>query len=314
MECVVPPGSAFPSSDGSRMESMEAEDPRITLLRPFAVAESTFVQLTRQEKHAEAVAVLEAVLNEEHLTVQRMRPCLLASLFERLCIGYNTVALHLLQAGETDEALGVFNKAEAVTALANHHITRGARLILRAVTYNNLGCFYKTLGKLHTALGYLKKALLIEAREQLSATPAVAEAFAFNPSTTHTNMCALLSEMGDHQQAVVHAKAALMLLKQQRAVYLSKQPLEGMTDLSEGEASAAMPAGPKPLICTAFFNLGCEYEHLRKEGDAMEAYMRAYEFALDELGLDHSLVHQIQTCLKQLAQRRFPALEAPSSQ
>lgn len=32
------------------------------------------------------------------------------------------------------------------------------------------------------------------------------------------------------------------------------------------------------------------YEHLRKEGDAMEAYMRAYEFALDELGLDHSLV------------------------
>ncbi|KAF4739523.1 hypothetical protein FOZ62_026619, partial [Perkinsus olseni] len=156
----------------------------------------------------------------------------------------------------------------------------------------------------------------IEAREQLSASAAMAaEAYAFNPSTTHTNMCALLSEMGDHQQAVVgllvwgyegsvvaakiHAKTALMILKQQR------KDLE----VSECGPPPLPVKGPKPLICTAFFNLACEYEHLRKESEAMEAYLRAYEFALDELGLHHSLVHQIQSCLKHLSERRFPAIE-----
>ncbi len=38
------------------------------------------------------------------------------------------------------------------------------RLVLRAVTYNNLGCFYKSMNKLHTSLQYLKKALVIEER------------------------------------------------------------------------------------------------------------------------------------------------------
>ncbi|KAF4677694.1 hypothetical protein FOL47_010915, partial [Perkinsus chesapeaki] len=299
MEDCLPSDLGFPSLEGcSKMvDSIESEDPRISLLRPFAVAESKFVQLSRQQKHGDAVAVLEGVLRREQHTVRRIRPCLLTSLFERLAIGYNTLALHM--EGDTDEALRLFTKAEAVTDSANHHITRGARLVLRAVTYNNLGCFYKTLGKLHTALGYLRKALEIETRGQLI-TSALTEAYAFNPSTTHTNMCALLSEMGDHKQAVAHAKTALAILKQQRR--------DSSGGLEDSVASDAMlpGKGPKPLICTAFFNLACEYEHLRRESEAMEAYLRAYEFALDELGLDHSLVHQIQSCLKHLSGRRFP--------
>merc|ERR1712196_305143 len=74
-----------------------------------------------------------------------------------------------LKLGKTDLSLKFFQKAEAVTDPANLHLNPSTRLILRAVTYNNLGCFYKSMNKLHTALRYLKKALVIEERALMNA-------------------------------------------------------------------------------------------------------------------------------------------------
>ena len=58
----------------------------------------------------------------------------------------------------------------------------------RAVTYNNLACYYRRQGKLHAALSYLQKALRIESRLQ----------HVYNPADTHLNMCAVLSQLGRH--------------------------------------------------------------------------------------------------------------------
>lgn len=55
----------------------------------------------------------------------------------------------------------------------------------RAVTFNNLACYYRRQGKLHAALSHLQKALKIEAR--LSNVE--------NPADTHLNMCAVLSQV-----------------------------------------------------------------------------------------------------------------------
>jgi tetratricopeptide (TPR) repeat protein len=56
-------------------------------------------------------------------------------------------------------------------------------IFYRAITYNNLACFYRRTGKLRTALNYLQQALDIEIKSE-------------NPQSladTHLNMCAVLS-------------------------------------------------------------------------------------------------------------------------
>merc|ERR1719454_1193992 len=111
-----------------------------------------------------------------------------------------------LKDGQTDASAMFFEKAEALTDPANLHMNAESRLVLRAVTYNNLGCFYKSMNKLHTALQYLRKAQKIEERSKGKCQ---------NPAGTHLNLCALLSQMGKHSDALTHAHAALTLLEQE---------------------------------------------------------------------------------------------------
>merc|ERR1712066_660378 len=96
------------------------------------------------------------------------------------------------------------------------------------------GCFYKSMGKLHTALQYLKKAQKIEERPNSRCQ---------NPAGTHLNLCALLSQMGKHPEALNHANKALQLLK-------ASPPGEG--------------ANSESLICVAYFNMGAELEHMKR--------------------------------------------------
>eukprot|EP00435_Cladocopium_sp_Y103_P050885 s1879_g15.t1 len=57
------------------------------------------------------------------------------------------------------------------------------------------------------------------------------------------------------------------------------------------------------LICVAYFNMGAEYEHLKKASEALWHYQRAYDSCLQELGEEHPLSKQIQACVDQLQQR-----------
>lgn len=248
------------------MEPAVSEDE----LRPFIEAEREFVQLQNAGEHEGAVRVLESVLRNQQETVQRMRDSVLSTLFERLAVGYNTLGMKHLKDGNNEISAKFFEKAEALTDPANLHMVPEQRLVLRAVTYNNMGCFYKSLNKLHTALQYLKKAQSIEERSRGRCQ---------NPAGTQLNMCALLSQMGKHTEALGHAQKALQLLQAQ-------DPMSG----GQGES----------LICVAYFNMGAEYEHLRKYTEAVWAYQRAHESCLTELGEAHPLSVQISDCLKQL--------------
>lgn len=240
-------------------------------LRPFVEAEREFAQLQAAGDHAAAVQCLENVLRAEQATVQMMQDTVLSTLFERLAVGYNTLGMKHLKDGKTEISCKFFEKAEALTDPANLHMNPESRLVLRAVTYNNMGCFYKSMSKLHTALQYLRKAQKIEERSNGKCQ---------NPAGTHLNLCALLSQMGKHQDALGHAQCALQLL--------------------EANPPGDTGSNSESLICVAYFNMGAEYEHLRKPAEALWAYQRAYDSCLSELGEEHALSQQISSCLTQL--------------
>merc|ERR1719335_701640 len=176
------------------MDSVEPDNP----LRPFVDAEREFVQLQAAGDHDAAVRCLEGALRQQQAIVQQMEDTKLSSLFERLAVGYNTLGMKHLKDGNTDVSCKFFEKAEALTDPANLHMNSESRLVLRAVTYNNLGCFYKSMSKLHTALQYLRKAQKIEERPNSKCQ---------NPAGTHLNLCALLSTMGKHSEALQHVQA-----------------------------------------------------------------------------------------------------------
>merc|ERR1740138_354630 len=248
-------------------EQLDAGDP----FRPFVEAEREFAQLQAAGDHEAAVRCLENVLRAEQVTVQGMQDNFLSTLFERLAVGYNTLGMKHLKDGNTEISCKFFEKAEALTDPANLHMNSDSRLVLRAVTYNNMGCFYKSMSKLHTALQYLKKAQKIEERPNSRCQ---------NPAGTHLNLCALLSQMGKHPEALSHADKALQLLLK------APPPSDG----NNGQS----------LVCVAYFNMGAEFEHMKKASEALWAYQHAHESCIQELGEDHSLSQQISGCLAQL--------------
>lgn len=67
----------------------------------------------------------------------------------------NLLAMTYLQQEDFGMVLELLKKAEILTERDNAG---------RAVTYNNLACYYRRRGKLHSALQYLHKALKIEAK------------------------------------------------------------------------------------------------------------------------------------------------------
>jgi tetratricopeptide (TPR) repeat protein len=341
-------------------------------LRPFVEAERSFVEFQAQGDHEAAVRCLENVLRNEQATVQEMQDTFLSTLFERLAVGYNTLGMKYLKEGSTEVSCKFFEKAEALTDPANLHMNPESRLVLRAVTYNNMGCFYKSMSKLHTALQYLRKAQKIEERSMGKCQ---------NPAGTHLNLCALLSQMGKHQEALAHSKMALDMLESQenrlgqnrqqqqggssqvtltwgtpagdRVIYARKGQLgvnfdkstmpmavtsinpgtqaedlgvevgwtlkgvdstdvSGVRNFNDGfntliralNTKAGQQGGGasngESMICVAYFNMGAEYEHLKKPSEALWAYDQAYRSCLRELGEDHPLSQQISNCLTQL--------------
>lgn len=67
----------------------------------------------------------------------------------------NLLAMTYLQQEDFGMVLELLKKAEILTERDEAG---------RAVTYNNLACYYRRRGKLHAALQYLQKALKIEAK------------------------------------------------------------------------------------------------------------------------------------------------------
>ncbi len=139
----------------------------------------------------------------------------------------------------------------------------------RAVTFNNLACYYRRQGKLHASLQYLQKALKIEGRlERVD-----------NPADTHLNACAVLSQLGRHQSALEHAQSALILLQEE--LFNGVNPLQEETTTPKADRIA--------VLAIAYHNIGVEQEFLKKFDQSLSSYRKGVEVADRYLGASHSI-------------------------
>ena len=119
----------------------------------------------------------------------------------------------------------------------------------KAITYNNIACYYRRIGKLRVALGYLEKALMLEKHISTVETPA----------DTHLNICAVLSQLGKHEGALQHAMAAVIMLQEQMLLNIGvkspKDPMDKNTDNKDDKRS---------VLAIAYHNMGVEQEFLKR--------------------------------------------------
>lgn len=128
---------------------------------------------------------------------------------------------------------------------------------LRSLTYNNLGCYFKSKDKLVTALEYLEKALRIEKQAEIEE---------YEIATTYLNVCAVLSKLNRHEEALIYSEEAVVLLEK------------------ADEEDHKNPAEMAKALSTAYHNYAVELEFMKRIPESKILYEKAYETSRDLLG------------------------------
>jgi len=184
----------------------------------------------------------------------------------QLCEASNRVATAMLQRGETKAAHDLLKLAEQVAEKND---------LDRAITWNNLACYYRRVGKLRAAVNYLERALAIEEHLQNS-----------DATQTHLNLCATLSQLKRHGDALYHAQRALI------RVYEVLAPGMLAGEISLAETSTSLPDLRREqitVLCVAYHNLAVEHEYLKNCDAALSAYAEGLRWATKFLPEGHQM-------------------------
>ncbi|CAG9310361.1 unnamed protein product [Blepharisma stoltei] len=188
----------------------------------------------------------------------------------------NKTAMGLL--GNDKNALKYLQKAEKILldGDAPEILKMSNRLRLMATTYNNYGCYYKTMKQPNAALYYLKKTLKLEAQ-------AFADPVAI--ASTQLNICAIYSQLGKHDIAISYAKQSLNLLSKFE------------------ESDEIFPENSYSTLAVCYFNIGAELEFMRRFDDAIKYYQSGYRIAISHLGASHELTRRLYSSMSQLGEK-----------
>lgn len=212
----------------------------------------------------------------------------------------NLMAVMHLQQENLQEVLELLQKAQVLT---KNYATG------RAITFNNMACYYRRVGKLRTALKYAQKALKIERKLKQSNST-----LEYYPADTYLNACAILSQLGDHRSALEHAQLALLSLQEE----LLKGTANGSTRGEEKEnngSSSSTGEGNKPnshnpqqllvkldriaVLAIAYHNLGVEQEFLQKHNSCFGSYRKGLEISEQYLGDSNPTTKMLRKALEE---------------
>jgi tetratricopeptide (TPR) repeat protein len=193
-----------------------------------------------------------------------------ASDIQDLIFSCNKDGMESLRRGDLKSAFDQFKYAEAIL-LANQTV-EAERTALLAVTCNNLGCYYKKLGKFHGALSYLRRSLKMEVEINTDEVTLAG---------THLNLCAVLSKLEKHDKAVQHALNALQL----------------MSHRINEVATATATQDEYIVLAIAWHSVALEREFLQQWDQAATAFQTGYQVAKRLIGESHPLTMALeQSC------------------
>eukprot|EP00928_Gymnodinium_smaydae_P061230 TRINITY_DN45361_c0_g1_i1.p1 TRINITY_DN45361_c0_g1~~TRINITY_DN45361_c0_g1_i1.p1 ORF type:complete len:1035 (+),score=146.14 TRINITY_DN45361_c0_g1_i1:79-3183(+) len=184
--------------------------------------------------------------------------------FQRLVLACNKDGMDYLRKALYKQAFEQLKYAEAIIVARDGE---DEPTNLMAVTCNNLGCYYKKVGKMHAALSYLRKALKIEVSLETDDVTVAG---------THLNICAILSKLDKHDKAVQHALCALELI--------SNRVNGGGDAVTQDEYS---------VLAIAHHNVAVERDHLKQWDQAADAYQQGHHVAKRCLGEQHPLTQTL---------------------
>jgi len=128
----------------------------------------------------------------------------LQQVYYEIAIVCNVLSMAHLQKEDYKLCLELLKKAELFTEGNDR---------MRAITYNNFACLFRKTNKLRNALQYLEAALVLEYTTLNRSEGSVVENLMIsNPCEIHLNICAILSQLGKHENALHHAMKALILI------------------------------------------------------------------------------------------------------
>ena len=164
-------------------------------------------------------------------------------------------------------------KAESLEGLPTDLL----RVIGRAqsLTFNNIGYYYMLRQKFVSALEYMEKTLRVEQSAKLPAR---------DLGTTCSNVTAVLSKLGRHEEAREYAERAVSLLEKADETASGDNPDLGLS------------------LATAYFNFSVECEYLSRLDQAQSLLQQGLEIAQARLGQSHPLTRQIQGRLQPRSQ------------
>ena len=166
---------------------------------------------------------------------------------------------------------------------------------MKAITYNNYACLFRKTNKLRNALTYLEKALQLEYANLVHDETSVSESLTFsNPCEIHLNICAILSQLGKHDNALHHAMKALVLI-QDELIELA-EPDEN------GNLPGKMQVEPRQTVMIiALHNIAVEYEYLKQYQSALLSYQKSRDMAFKCLGSEHNFSLKMDRVLEESA-------------
>ncbi|KAG6965928.1 hypothetical protein JG687_00005142 [Phytophthora cactorum] len=246
-----------PSKRGAHLERKSNHDSDQSLL---AMLNSTVACLKQKKMDLEALGCLEQSLWLKRRMFGVDSSAVLKALNE-VMLSYNSVAMQYLAQGQFDQCLAMLRKAEAIVAPGNFKRCQA----LQILTFNNIGCCYRKLGKLKSALKYLKEAAQIGS----------GSAHVKNLSITHLNLCAIQSQLGRHDLALEHAQAA---------IFHTQEELVGLEDGARDEDDSDQDAlDPKTReekiisLAVAYHNLAVELEFNGRGEASLQWYKKALQ-------------------------------------
>lgn len=197
---------------------------------------------------------------------------------KQLCEICNILAVYYLKKEDINSALDLLKKSEELCE--NNELGQ-------AMTFNNMACYYRRIGKMRTALNFLQRALTIESRLQRPETQA----------DTHLNICAVLSQLNKHELALNHAMSAVILL-QEMMLRKKLDPQSCIEDDLEEPGAAQKKDTNKDkvaVLAIAYHNMGVEQEFLRSYPAAILSYKKAVNFAEKNLGPDDGITQNLRS-------------------